>query len=195
MNKIYVAILLVFLLAQPVLALEAYKIDKSQSRIDGSIHYAVVGKYRAIFGDFGGTIYVDPGSEFIKGVELIIKTGSIKSRAPNLDDIVTSPQLLDAERYSEIIYESFDMHPDDEGRFQSVGHLDLHGVIQRLDSPFAFEGPKQDEQGRTFVRVKGKWVFHRKDYNIIWNRFLDKGGILVGNHITVDWEIIAYHIY
>ncbi len=194
MKKIFIALLLTLFFSHTAFALETYKINFSQSRIDGSIHYTVVGKYRAIFEDFGGTVYVDPNTELIKGVKLIIKTASIKSKAPNLDNIVKSPQLLNAERYPEIIYESFDVQPDDDGQFQSVGHLDLHGVIRRLDSLFTFEGPMRDEQGRSFVRVKGEWVFHRKDYNIIWNRFLDKGGILVGNHITVDWEIIAYQI-
>ncbi len=38
------------------------------------------------------------------------------------------------------------------------------------------------------IRSNCSYIY-RKDFGIIWNALLDKGGILVGNNITVDWSI------
>ena len=45
---------------------------------------------------------------------------------------------------------------------------------------------------RKLLIVKGSWQFNRKDFNIIWNHLLDRGGVLVGDYVTVDWGIRAY---
>ena len=39
--------------------------------------------------------------------------------------------------------------------------------------------------------LNGSWTINRKDFNIIWNKLLDHGGIIVGDHFTVDWGIKA----
>lgn len=177
---------------QPLGALDEYTIDSDRSRIASSVHYSVVGKYNPIFEEFRGVIYLDSQTKELMGVRLVIKTDSVKSKFPQLDEIAKSKKLLFAEEFPEIVYESFNIKHKKKG-FHAIGMLDLHGVINHLEDPFIFEGPLQDEEGRLYVRSAGKWVINRKDYNIIWSKFFDIGGILVGNNITVDWEIIAYH--
>ncbi|HPB68912.1 MAG TPA: hypothetical protein PKU74_08415, partial [Candidatus Omnitrophota bacterium] len=47
------------------------------------------------------------------------------------------------------------------------------------------------QQDRKRILARGEWVIARKDYNMYWHSFLDKAGLIVGNHMTVDWEITA----
>ena len=42
---------------------------------------------------------------------------------------------------------------------------------------------------RKLLDLKGTWIINRKDFNIIWNKYLDQGGIVVGDILTVDWGI------
>ena len=50
-----------------------------------------------------------------------------------------------------------------------------------------------EEDKRQFCLDHGAvGVINRKDFEIIWHEIFDKMGILVGNHMTVDWEIAAF---
>ena len=114
---------------------------------------------------------------------LEIKTKSIHSNCGWCDKIVISRQLLDAEKYPSIVFEGKEFKKDSEGYWVN-GIIDLHGVTKDLNSQFIVE-----ENADGSLSLKGKWILRRKDFNIIWNKVLDRGGVLVGENIVVDWEI------
>ena len=68
----------------------------------------------------------------------------------------------------------------------------LKGVKKSLILPFNLAGPFEDRQSHRYVKASGHWIINRKDFNIVWNPVLDKGGIIVGDHITLNWKIKAY---
>ncbi len=155
------------------------------SIIKGSIKYSVIGRYHSDFKECSGLITYDDIQKQVKSVNLEIKTKSIHSNCGWCDKIVISKQLLYAEQYPLIIFNGKDFERDIEG-YRVKGIIDLHGVKKVLNSQFAVV-----DHGDGNLSLKGKWVFRRKDFNIIWNKALDHGGVLVGDHITVAWEIRA----
>ena len=177
---------------KPALAQDVYDIDPGLSRIEGSIKYTVVGRYKALFEKFDGKLYFDPEKKQLTGVDLWIENNSLRSSFESLDKIVLSPQLLHAEEYPQTVFKSKSIVPSGKpNEYDVTGALTLHGVTEDITFPFIVEGPFTDHQN-THILAKGVWVIARKDFNIYWSRFLDKGGILVGNHMTVDWEINAF---
>ena len=173
-----------------VLAQEVYVIQPKQSTIEGSIRYTVIGKYRARFTDFGGTITYDRGQWDRSSVTLRIKTKSLRSQYPTLDGIVLSKRLLDAGRFPEIFFQSHSVKRRAE-RYWVEGTLDFHGEKKTLAFPFRLEEPRADQHGALTLRAQGRWIIRRKDFEVIWSKILDHGGIIVGDHIVVDWEIFA----
>ena len=101
------------------------------------------------------------------------------------DRIVRSPRLLDANRYPEIVFQSKTIVEKGD-HYIVEGTLDLHGV--RKDLSFKFDVQNLDQNQ---ILAKGKWRIKRKDFGIIWHKVLDYGGIIVGNHITINWELVA----
>lgn len=168
----------------------AYFFNQKESKIDGSIHYAVVGNYEAVFEKFSGNIYFSP-QEKSGTVRLEIDVRTIKSAFTKLDDIVRSRQILDAGRYPYCVFTG-DFQQDAQGTYQVKGELTLHGVTRPIEFPFAIEGPAQTEDGLEFVTARGKWIINRKEFGIIWNKLLDRAGVIVGNHMTVDWTVRAF---
>jgi polyisoprenoid-binding protein YceI len=158
------------------------------SKIKGSIKYSVIGRYNSDFKECSGMIVYDAHEKQFKSVQLKIKTKSIHSNCEWCDKIVISKQLLNAEQYPLIVFEGKDFKKDSEGYWVKA-NIDLHGVTKELNSQFNVE-----ENIAGYLSAKGKWILRRKDFNIIWNKILDHGGVLVGDHITVDWEILAKKI-
>ena len=150
--------------------------------IKSSIKYSVIGSYVAEFDEYKGAITFDQETDEIQSVDLNIDSASIKSNCSWCDKIVRSKQLLHVEEHPQIIFRSDEIIRDADG-YQVKGILDLHGEQRELSFPFIVS--RVEDQ----LIAKGQWVIERKEFKIIWNRFLDKGGVLVGNTITVDWEI------
>ena len=195
LNKktVFLAVILGAMIAagQPAAAQDEYDIDPSLSKIEGSIKYSVVGRYQARFEKFDGKLYFDPQKNQLTGVDLWIDNNSLHSRFESLDRIVLSPQLLYAEKYPRTLFKSKSIVPSGNPyEYNVTGALTLHGVTKDITFPFTVEGPF-NKQDNTHLLAKGVWVIARKEFNIYWHSFLDKGGILVGNHLTVDWEINA----
>jgi len=171
-------------------ASEILTFGPKETRIDGSIPYSVIGKYKAQFKSFKGTIILDNAS-MIQSVGLEIEVNSITSNCPWCDKIVRSRKLLNTAKYPEIIFKSRKIIHDEEG-FKVKGILEMHGIRKVMNFPFKFEIIYDRKSHENLLEVHGSWVINRKDFNIIWNKLLDRGGLLVGDEMTVKWGIQAF---
>ncbi|HQP10167.1 MAG TPA: YceI family protein [Candidatus Omnitrophota bacterium] len=159
-----------------------------ESDIKTAIRYTVIGKYRAEFEEYSGAIGIDSSSRAIRSVSLTINPASIRSNCEWCDKIVKSKQLLWVEKFPDIIFKSEEIAREAD-HFLVKGALDLHGVVKPIAFPFYVQGWEDYIAGASPLNVRGQWLIHRKDYGITWNKLLDKGGVFVGEYITVDWEI------
>lgn len=158
--------------------------------LKGSIKYSVIGNYRAGFKECDGSLSFDPVDNKITKVFLKIKLASIQSNCGWCDKIVLSKRLLDAEKYPFVTFQGQEFINEKNQDFV-VGTIQAHGIEKVYKLPFSFE-KSQDAQGQiSGLNAKGKWMIKRKDFDITWNRLLDKGGVLVGDHIVLEWRIRA----
>ena len=162
-----------------------------ETKIEGSIKYTVIGQYNAHFDIFKGRIIVDGGSQKVQSVYLEIEAGSIRSRHPWCDKLARSRRLLNTARYPKIIFKS-DKIMFDESGYKVKGVLEMHGIKKRMIFPFESRIITDQNSGRKILVLKGSWDIDRKDFNIIWNKYLDQGGLVVSDEFTVDWGIRAY---
>lgn len=167
-----------------------YYFNQEHSFLKGSISYSLIGTYRATFKDFEGVISFDEKNIENSRVEMKIKTASIHSKYPKLDRIVRSKRLLDAEKYPDITFKSTSIKRLKTGYYVE-GTVNLHEITKDLSFVFQFEGPLGEGKEES-VKARGRWVINRKDFDIIWSSWLDHGGIVVGDEITVVWEITAF---
>lgn len=167
-----------------------YYFDQDHSHLKGAIKYTIIGNYRAQFQEFEGTLRFDEKNVENSSVELKVKTGSIHSKYPRLDRIVRSARLLNSAKYPYITFKSTSIKRTSEG-YRINGVVTLNKITKDLSFLFHFDGPTRKGKER-YIDAYGRWVLNRKDFEIIWSQWLDHGGVIVGNNITVDWEVKAY---
>ena len=189
MKNCFLLLFILGLTCGTALAETTYPFSCKDAKINASIKYSVIGRYQAKFSECTGKIVYNDTQDQIKAVELQITTKSIGSNCDWCDKTVLSKQLLDAATYPFILFKSDSFLKNDKN-YEVSGSLDLHGKLDSLKSPFAMEEFIDPKDGKPYMRIKGKWIINRKDFNITWNKVLDQGGVLVGNHITVNWEIL-----
>jgi len=190
LTKIVTGTIFILCMSTPLAAYAdaTYAFSCPESSIKGAIPYSVIGMYRSIYKECSGKIVYDGLRRQVKSVEISITTASIKSGCKWCDNIVRSKRVLDAAAYPVITFKSENFENKENGPWAS-GIFDLHGVAKNLRSRFDLE-----EQNDHTLFIKGIWKINRKKFNIIWNKFLDHGGILVGDYFTVDWQVKARKI-
>lgn len=166
-----------------------YRIDSERSYVKGSIRYSLIGAYEAQFMRVEGDIAFDPENLSQSHVDISMDVKSLESAFPVLDRIVKSRQFLNAAKYPKIRFQSRRVTRYKD-RYFVEGRVHLNGVWRELAFPFQIE-PLADGKA---VSAGGVFVLNRKDFDIIWNDWLDHGGLIVGNHITVDWRVIGHRI-
>jgi polyisoprenoid-binding protein YceI len=162
-----------------------------EANIEGSIKYTVIGQYNAHFNNFKGRVVLDANSRLIKSVYLRIEAGSIKSNHPWCDKLARSRRLLYTAKYPKIIFRSDKIMHDEKG-YKVKGILEMHGIKRRMFFPFESKISIDQITHRKILDIRGSWNINRKDFNIIWNKYLDRGGVVVSDVFTVNWGIKTY---
>jgi len=180
--------LFIFVNIQFVHSENRYIVVKEESHIPCWVKYFAVPKIKGEFQDFSGTIYFTPEQIDNSSVLIKIKTDSFKTQRPFWDRIIKSKRVLDSSQYPEVVFQS-KMIEGSDNYYWVAGDLTLHGVTKKIVFPF-YVKPMGKGNAR-YLKAEGKWEINRKDYDVIWHKLLDKGGVVVGNKVTIDWKIIA----
>ncbi len=193
MTKTILSFIFFLFLTTPPAESGEFIFQEKNASLQGKINYTVIGTYAAGFQKFHGTVFYDEKEKMITQVDVEIDATTIYSRHKILDRIVRSPRLLDVKKYPLIRFQSKDIKRQEEN-FIVTGTLDMHGTKRILSFVFAAEKPEAPAPDKMILEANGKWIVNRKDFGIIWNPILDQGGIIVGNHMTIDWQTEAVQV-
>jgi len=179
---------LIFSISQSSFPLERYKIDPEKSEINCLVGYLLNSKIEAKFLRFYGTITYDSGNDSDNSIQLFIDTASLKASSKKIEQFLRSARGLDAARYEEIEFLSETVKCDRLDCLIS-GTLSLHGKKRKIKFPFRLIN--QTSSGKNNLIAEGVWIINRKDYNVIWSKLLDRGGVIVRNRVSIPWRITA----
>ena len=170
---------------------EKFVVEPKFSSIRCSVKYVVVPRINADIKDFSGIIAFDPKKVDKSSVVLKIKTASIDTKKPSWNRFIRSRRLLDASKYPEIVFQSQSVKYK-KGQYFVKGILNMHGVSREIIFPFTIEGPVSNKNGQRLIRAKGEWLINRKDFNVIWHKTWDKGGMIIGDIVKIDWDLVGF---
>lgn len=125
-------------------------------------------------------------------VEASVDAASINTREADRDTHLKSADFLDVEKFPTMTFSSTRVTRTGEGEAQVEGDLTIHGVTRKVE--FAVEGPTppgKDPWGNTRIGWTATTKINRKDFGLTWNAALETGGILVGDDVTITFDIEA----
>jgi len=168
-----------------------WTLDASHTRIGFVARHALVTKVRGAFNEFEGTAVVDGGNLAASKVEVTIQAASIDTRNEQRDGHLRSNDFLAMEDHPTITFVSTDVRGTGATSFELTGDLTIKGETRSVTIPFEFEGAATDPFGNLRAGFEGSVTINRKDYGITWNAALETGGVLVGEKITLEFEVSA----
>lgn len=167
-----------------------WTLDPTHTRIGFVARHAMVTKVRGSFNDFEGSVVV--GENFADSeVKVTIKVASIDTRNEQRDGHLRTNDFLSVEEYPEITFVSTGVTVEGDASFELAGNLTIKDVTRPVTIPFEFEGAATDPYGNLRAGFEGSIVVNRKDFGITWNAPLETGGVLIGEKVTLEFEISA----
>jgi polyisoprenoid-binding protein YceI len=169
----------------------AYAIDPTHSLIGFVVRHAMVTKVHGSFNDYAGTGFYDAENIANSNLELTVKVVSIDTRNADRDGHLRTNDFFDAEKYPEIKFVSTTFNQVDSENFQVTGDLSIKGITKSVTVNFENTGSAVDPYGNQRIGFEGKATISRKDWGITWNAALEAGGVVVGDKVTLEFEISA----
>jgi polyisoprenoid-binding protein YceI len=176
---------------QTALPTGTYAIDPSHSRIGFVARHAMVTKVRGSFNEFDGSGRFEADHPADSHLRLTIQAASIDTRNPDRDGHLRSNDFFDMDTYPEITFVSTTVERSDDDEFTVVGDLTIKGVTNPVTVKFEYTGTAVDPYGNTRIGLEGTTSVNRKDWGITWNAALEAGGVLVGEKVTLEFEVSA----
>lgn len=159
-----------------------WRIDTGHSELTFQIRH-LLSRVRGSFGEWSGTITVDPANLAGGSVEVDVTTESIDTNNSRRDADLRSDNFFDAESHPTITFRST--------RVESAGtSLRVHGdlTMRGVTRPVVLEGEvigtMRDGQGRERIGFEAETTIDRHDFGITWNRAVE-GGNLLGDEVTI----------
>lgn len=87
------------------------------------------------FGQFSGTLSVDPATKALAGVSIKIDAASLMTAIDRLTGHLKSEDFLEVATYPEISFQSTSIQPGEGGLVDIVGDLTLHGETKSVTFP------------------------------------------------------------
>lgn len=168
-----------------------YAVDPSHTDIGFAVRHAMISKVRGSFSRFHGTGHLDAEDPSRSSLELTIDATSIDTRNADRDAHLRSSDFLDVENHPEIRFVSTSVEQLEGDRYRITGDLTIKDVTRPVSFELSYTGDVIDPFGNQRIGLEGGTSIDRRDWGLTWNTPLDTGGVLVGEKVTLDFQVEA----
>lgn len=170
-----------------------WKMDQEHSSIVYYVEYMKISKIWGRFDSFDATLILDAKEKAINfnsaTIELKIDANSINTQNSDRDTHLKSRDFLSVDIHPNINLDGTLYQTKKENVYDMVGIFYMNGVERKIKLKVKHMGTMTniDNEIISMFQIKGK--INRKHHNIIWNKILDNGGILIGDVINFEANI------
>lgn len=166
-----------------------YKIDTGHSQVGFGIRH-LVSKTKGSFKQFAGSVDFDEKDLSKLKVDAIIQTASVDTNEPKRDAHLKSTDFFNVEKFPTMTFKSTSVKKISDSKAQVTGDLTLLGVTKPVTLDVEYTGMQNDPWGGTRTGFSATGKLNRKDFGMVFNMTVDKGGLLLGDDVdlTIDVE-------
>jgi len=169
-----------------------WNIDPVHTTAEFKVRHMMITNVKGQFTGVTGVLTLDEQDLTKSRVEANIDAASINTREADRDTHLKSADFLDVEKFPTLTFTSTRITSTGDGEAKVEGDLTIHGVTRSVE--FAVEGPTppaKDPWGNTRIGWTAVTKINRKDFGLTWNAALETGGFLVGDEVTITFDVEA----
>lgn len=156
----------------------SWTVDPVHSVAGFAVRHMMVGTFRGEFGEVDATL--SDGKLVGK-----VKVASLQIKDERLKGHLFAPDFFDVERYPEVTYESSSLSVND-GVLSSEGTITLKGTSTPVTATGRLAGPVVTLGDVQKIGLDLETTVDRDTLGLLWNAPLPKGGVVLGNGVTIS---------
>ncbi|MES2577361.1 MULTISPECIES: YceI family protein [unclassified Flavobacterium] len=164
-------------------------IDPTHSEIGFKVKHMMFTNVSGKFSKFDATIEAEDNDFENAKIEFTGAIDSITTGNADRDTHLLSPDFFDAAQFPEIKFSATSFTKINEGEYELVGDLTLHGVTKSVKLAAEYGGLMKDPWGNTKIALALEGKINRKDWGLNWNSALETGGVLVSEEVRLNIEL------
>jgi polyisoprenoid-binding protein YceI len=165
-----------------------YKLDESHTHAQFSVRHMMVSNVRGEFTKVSGEAVIDDQNLDRSKVNVTIDAASISSRDERRDSHLKSADFFDVANFPTLTFASKAVRKNGSA-LEVVGDLTIRGVTREVSlSVDELTGEITDPWGNARRGARASTTIDRKDFGLVWNTQLDKGGVAVGDKVAITLE-------
>ena len=168
-------------------------IDEDHTVAHFMVRHLMINDVHGQFNKISGVINFDASDMANTSMEIRIEAACIFTGVEPRDNHLRSPDFLDVERHSHILFKSTECEVVGSNLFKVHGDLTIRGVTQPVLLHAEYFGPNYftDETGSyTTMGFAATAYLQREDFGLTWN-YEFPGGFTVGKHINLTLNVEA----
>ena len=181
------AFVLTFLIATSASA-APYAIDPSHTDVGFSIKHLMISNVKGRFKKFSGTFDFDPAKNQLNNISVEIDTTTIDTNEPDRDKHLRSNDFFGVEKYPKMTFKSDKIEYSGDKPVKAIGTLKVRDKSKTVTLDLDYRGSIMDAWGNNKLAFAATTKIDRKDFGITWNKALDKGGVTVGDEVSIAIE-------
>jgi polyisoprenoid-binding protein YceI len=160
-----------------------WQIDTVHSHVGFAVKHMVVSTFRGRFEDYEGSLTSSGGVPQLTGS---VAVDSLVVKDENLAAHLRSPDFFDSAEHPRITFSSTQLSVAEDGTLEVEGELTIRGASHRVSARGSLTGPHVDIAGNDKIGVELEAVIDRRDYGLLWNAPLPKGGFALDNDVRLE---------
>ncbi|MFV8342374.1 YceI family protein [Flavobacterium sp. XS2P39] len=164
-------------------------IDPTHSEIGFKVKHMMFTNVSGKFLKFDASIEAEDNDFENAKIEFTGAIDSITTGNADRDTHLLSPDFFDAAQFPEIKFNATSFIKINEGEYELVGDLTLHGVTKSVKLAAEYGGLMKDPWGNTKMALSLEGKINRKDWGLNWNSALETGGVLVSEEVRLHIEL------
>ena len=170
-----------------------WTVDPSHSGVGFEVRHMMIATVRGQFREFEGAIVAaeDLAESRVAGKAT---AASIDTGQADRDAHLRSADFFDAEHFPEIAFESARIEHVEGGMFRVVGDLTIRDQTHEIALATVVQGAGEDPWGNERVGLQARAVINRTAFGLNWQQRVARGGVLVGDEVTLVLDVSAVRV-
>jgi len=174
-----------------LLATQRFVVDPAHSKVQFSVRHMMITQVPGQFRTFSGFIELDEKDLTRSKAQGTIEVKSIDTNNEKRDAHLRSPDFFDADRYPQISFRTTRIIPLGDNRYKVFGELTIKNVTKEVELEVEYYGKIVDPMKKERIGFHAEGKINRKEFNILWDKRMDNGGLVVGDEVKIILDIEA----
>jgi polyisoprenoid-binding protein YceI len=165
-----------------------WAIDAAHTEVGFSVSHMVVSEVEGEFKSYSGKVLLDEKDLTKSQVEFSADIASIDTGVGDRDKHLRSGDFFDAEKFPKLTFKSKKITKAGKG-YKIKGDLTIRGVTKEVTLDASISDAITNPWGKQVRGAKITGKINRDDFGVSWNKALDKGGVVVGQEVTIEVKL------